>query len=199
MGVIYFFIASNRVGPKPVSLKGRRHPSRISTVRCQYKRSAVCFAETFLMSTLLQRVLGAPEIASHVARFIPADTFAVLKCVSPAFQQKFSELEQGAKEDKRFVELRDYIVDDLVNKQGFEQSHDEYDYDDYSDESYYVMFVGNGVCLYLLRSDGHSITVSAESFGWEDFVVHTKDEWDVYSPLIAIPPLGDSTDDESAP
>ena len=127
------------------------------------------------MTTILQRVLSAPEIASRVARFIPSDTFAALKCVSPAFQQKFSKLEQEAKDDRLFVELRDHIVDDLVNKQGFEQSHDDHDYDDYSDESYYVLFVGDGVCLYLLRGDGHSITVSAESFGWEDFVVCTKE------------------------
>ena len=149
------------------------------------------------MSTLLQRVLGEPEIASRVARFIPDDTFATLKCVSPSFQQKFSELEQEAHEDKRFVELRDHIVDDLVNKQGFEQSHDDHDYDDYSNENYYVLFVGDGVCLYLLRGDGHSIIVSAESFGWEDVVVHTKEEWDVYSPRVAIP-LPDASDSDEA-
>ena len=105
-------------------------------------------------------------------------------------------LELEAKDDRLFVELRDHIVDDLVNKQGFEQSHDDHDYDDYSDESYYVLFVGDGVCLYLLRGDGHSITVSAESFGWEDFVVCTKEEWDACSPRIAIPLPGGSDEEE---
>ena len=108
--------------------------------------------------------------------------------MNPVLHQSIPESEAQLREDRLFVELRDYIVADLV-KQGFEQSDDDDEYDDYSDDSYYVMFVGEEVLLYLLRAEeGHGMIVSASSFKWEDFVVHTKEEWDTYSPRIAIVP-----------
>ena len=107
--------------------------------------------------------------------------------MNPIIHQTIPESEAQLREDRLFVELRNYMVDDLI-KQGFEQSYDDDEYDDYSDDSYYVMFVHEDVILYLLRAEeGHSMVVSASSFKWEDFVVSTKEEWDVYSPRIAIP------------
>ena len=107
--------------------------------------------------------------------------------MNPIIHQTIPEAEAQLREDRLFVELRNYMVDDLI-KQGFEQSYDDDEYDDYSDDSYYVMFVHEDVILYLLRAEeGHSMVVSASSFKWEDFVVNTKEEWDVYSARIAIP------------
>lgn len=146
----------------------------------------------------LNRVFSRQDILKNVMGFIPSDSpaYGVLAGANRVFHTAYQEWADNAKSemhDKLFVALRDYIEADLVGKQGFEKTDD--DYNDLDDESYYMLLVHSthSLLVYLLRIEGHSILVSAKNFGWEDFTVSTAAEWDVYSPRMSVP-----VDDESA-
>ena len=149
----------------------------------------------------LNRVFFSKDILTHVIEFIPSDslTNGVLASVNKAFHRVFQESSDNAKvvntDNKLFVALRDYIEADLVEKQGFKKTTD--DCNDLSVDGYYMLLLHSteNILVYLFRTEGHSATISAKNFGWEDFTVSTAAEWDVYSPRMSIPEEEDSEDE----
>lgn len=117
----------------------------------------------------------------------------MLASVSKRFSRVFrSAAEQSKKyrDDTRlFVELRDFIVGDLMTKSQYMKEDDDDEYNDQTPDTYWTLFYdGKGGVVYLMRrTGGRFVSVFASNFKWKYFDVKTKAEWIQFSPLMARP------------
>lgn len=168
------------------------------------------------MATSLNQVFDIHDVICSVSEFISDDSihFGMLASVSKQFHLKFKQTAKEARkyrEDTRlFVELRDFIIDDLTTKGSFEKdSNDEYN--DETPEGYWTLFCNNrGVIVYVMRkTPDHTVSLSASNFRWEDFDIKNKEEWAPFSDLMdlqgpfkymmdgTVAPASDADDDDS--
>ncbi len=149
--------------------------------------------------TTLSQIFDNTDAVCCVAESIPDDSvhFGMLASVNRQFNLKFKSFAEQTKkyreDTKLFVELRDFIIDDLTSKSGYIKEDDEDNDEQYNDETpenYWTMFYreDDGGILYLMRKTmEHHVSVSASNFRWEDFDVGSKEEWAQFSPLMALP------------
>ena len=148
----------------------------------------------------MNRIIDLHDVACRVADFLPGDSvhFGMLMSMNKKFNTTFRKFAEQAKKLREntilFVDLRDFIINDLIERSQYAKEDDSDNdrvYNDETPENYWTMFYreSGGVILYLMRKglDSHHVSVSASNFKWQDFDVVDRAGWAKFSPLMALP------------
>jgi hypothetical protein len=134
------------------------------------------------------------DVLQHLGTFIPEKSplFGVLASVSESCNEAFQEQATEIGDEKKFLELKNFVAEELVFSGFFYQSDDD---DQEDDETFFATFMHeyyNDVILYMWRGAGHSVVLSPSgAHGVDNMHIHSKEDWVMHAPWVELVDLVD--------
>lgn len=159
------------------------------------------------MSCVIEKIdllsLLSPELLSRVGTFLPEESplIGAMANVSVSCNAVFQDRSTVIADDRRYEQLRDWVVDQMVNDEGYHyEVLDKIENDIYDDGSYLGVFVHDikaTSILYLFRGDGNSVVLSPSGAfkAWDNMEIYNEDDWETLYPWLDLVDLINLDDD----
>ena len=159
-----------------------------------YKSPTPLCPQTLLL-VMSSAVFTNCDVLQHLAQFMPEKSplFGVLASVSESCNEAFQDMATEIGDEKKFLELKNFVSEELVDS-GFYYQSDDDEQDDASD-TFFATFIHEyytDVVLYMWRGAGHSVVLSPSGArGVDNMHIHSQKDWEMHAPWVELVDLVD--------